>query len=53
MTAWDELEHQTLWEITVNGGIIDQLKVSIACFLLAVIYMVIGLYMTLKLWMRR
>lgn len=50
---WEELENRTLWDITVNGSPFELLWVSVACFILAVMYSIIKVYYWIKFKVRR
>lgn len=53
MKTWEELENETLWDITVNGSPLELLWVSVACSFLAIMYSVINIYYWIKFKVRR
>ena len=51
--TWEELENRTLWDIEANGSSLQLLWVSAGCFVLAVMYSIIGIYYWVKFKIRR
>jgi len=43
--SWEELENKTLWDITTNENPIMLMLIGTVCFILAVMYSIIEVYM--------